>query len=297
MQSSITFALPAGFQQQNGWFFAKTVSPHWKTDWVSSGLIKFFAPVPAQGDLSEAARAAWNQYIPPEIRGKRSELVIRRYVGDGLRAFYVHGRGQETGSNGESWFAMHVVDCGSTWQPVLVVSKFEETGREGIESTIQYEIHKGFDLAEPLVQAMRCAGPRNEALYDAATMVGHYYFGSGAFQAYVNIYTGGMTSSSINYAGEYELRANGTAKYAYSSATSYYGSSTNFGTDGGEGTWKVEGDMLTIAIKNHTPYIYRLASMTTLADAKVGVLLDPTDWWLPPVVSRGKIVTTKAAAK
>jgi hypothetical protein len=296
-QSAITFALPAGFTEQQGWYWQEKRSPHWKTDWVTTGLVRVFAPVAAQGDLGDAARAAWNRHVPPEIRGAQSKLVIRRYVGDGLRAYYVHGRGQEQGQGGESWFAMHMVDCGAVWQPVLVVAKFHESGSQGIDKmTINFELPGGFDLAEPMVQALRCAGPKNAPLYDASSIVGHYYFGSSANMDYVNVHTGSTSSSHVNFAGEYDLRADGSATYVYGSASNFQGGPTRFGSDGGEGTWKVAGDMLTIQIKGKVPYVFRLASMTDTGDGRVGIWLDPKSWWLPSALWSGTVVSTQKAS-
>ncbi|MBP9086975.1 MAG: hypothetical protein KBG15_12715, partial [Kofleriaceae bacterium] len=129
------------------------------------------------------------------------------------------------------------------------------------------------DLVEPLLAGVRCAGPKYQAIVEPAMLAGHYYFGSGASMDYVNIFTGAGSTHYVAYSGEYDLRANGTVTYKYSSASNL-GAGTAFAGDGGAGKWRIDRDMLVIALAGRQVKSLRIAALQNFNDARVAVLLD-----------------------
>lgn len=290
---AITFTLPAGFRDNAGWYVTTKREQVWPGERLTSGLVRVLPPVAAGGDLGAATRDAWARYVPPEIRASESRLVFRRYVGNGLTAHFVHGRGVERNHKLESWFAMHVIDCGTTWQPVLIAATYDELpSTAGDIMNVRFQLPAALAMVEPLLATIRCAGPRDQPIVAAAAMAGHYYFGSGAYQQYVNVDTGATTSRSLSYAGEYDLASDGTATYKYSSASNN-GGGTTFAGDGGRGRWVVAGDLLIIELAGKKPKRMRIASVTQLSDAKVAVLLDEGELANPVAVERGTVYATK----
>lgn len=290
---AVTFAMPPGFAERSGWYIAQNYNKDWSGETFTSGLVGVLPAVPAAGDLGTAARTAWATYVPPEIRASESRMVFRRRVGDGLIAHFVHGRGLEVNKKLESWFAMYVVDCGSRWQPVLVAATYEEVpSRVGSIMNIKVELPIAVAKAEPLLAALRCDGPKQQPIIAASSIAGHYYFGSGASQDYINVYTGAPSTQFVSYSGEYDLRADGTVSYLYSSASDR-GTGTTFAGDKASGRWSVTDDLLVLELAGRAVKRMRIASITQFSDAKLMVVLGENQPTTPLTVENGQVLTTK----
>ncbi len=272
---SLTFAVvPPGFKQQAGWYSHESVENRGGIARTTRGLVSVLPPVSPRGNFTDALRDQVQRYLPNEIQPAMSSIIFRRYVGDGLVAQFVHGRGVETGHVGDSWFALYLIDCGTTWQPIVTAGTYEEAPKgAGFEMNIGFELPKAIDMVEPMLAAVRCDGARKQPIVAASDLSGHYYFGNGASMDYVHIYTGQTSTHFVSYGGEYDLRSDGRVTYTYSSASNQ-GAGTNFGGDGGKGTWRIDGDLLNIALDGRQVKSLRIAAVTTFPDAKVAVLID-----------------------
>ena len=156
------------------------------------------------------------------------------------------------------------------------------------------DLGHGDRAVEPLLAGVRCPGPRDLPLVDPAVLAGHYYFGSGASLDYITVATGATSTHFVSYAGEYDLRPDGTVTYSYGSASNQ-GAGTSFGSDGGDGRWTVERDLLVIALDRRPVKRLRIAGLTNYPDATIAVLLDEATAANPTTVGDGRTYyTTKA---
>lgn len=279
--------MPAGFTEQAGWYINASVEVRNGVTRTTRGLVRLLPAIPAGGSFSDTLRDQVKRYVPAELQASMSGIVFRRYVGDGLIAQYIHGRGVETGRNGDSWFAAYLVDCGTTWQPIITAGTYEEAPKGvGFEMTINFELPKAINMVEPLLAAVRCAGGRNQPMLGTSDLVGHYYFGNGASGDYINIYTGQSSTHFVSYGGEYEFTNDGRVSYKYSSASNM-GAGTNFAGESRKGTWRIEGDLVQIALEGRQLKSLRIAGLTTFSDAKIAVLIDAAKPAIPTMVGDG----------
>jgi hypothetical protein len=278
--------LPAGFKEQSGWYINEQIEDGYVRK-LTRGMVRVLPALPVAGHFQNSLLDQVKRYVPSELQGAMSTLVFRRYVGDGLVAHFVHGLGVERGRKGNSWFAAYLIDCGTTWQPLIVAATYDELPPGvGFEMNINFALPKALDLVEPLLAGVRCNGPRDQPIVDPAALAGHYYFGSGASMDYVQIYTGETSTRYISYAGEYDLRRDGTVSYEYSSAGSQ-GAGTTFAGDRGKGRWRIERDLLIISLEGRQPKSLRIAGVHTFPDAKVAVLIDSRKPTMPTTVNDG----------
>jgi hypothetical protein len=248
--------------------------------------VRVLPAVPASNaNFNDVLRNQVKTYVPQELQASMSGLTYRRYVGDGLVAQYIQGQGIERGRKGNSWFVTYLIDCGATWQPLIVAATYDEhPPGAGFEMNIGFALPTAMNAVEPLLASVRCEGTKNQTIVDPATLAGHYYFGSGAAMDYVHVFTGASSTQYVSYAGEYDLRSNGTVAYRYSSAGNL-GAGTTFAGDTGVGKWTIERDMLIIALNGRKPKALRIAALQNVGDARIAVLLDDGKLAAPTNVS------------
>lgn len=298
LAGSLRITAPPEFRQDGTWYVATAQQTQWNGNVRTEGTYVRFPPaVPAQGDFGQALRAAWQQHTPAELAGTVSGLAFRRYVGDGLVAQFVHGRGTEKGHKYDSWFSLYLVDCGATWQPVVIASTYAESeGSAGDLIEVEQALPRALGRGEGFLAGLRCAGPTYPPIVDPPALAGHYHYGSGAFQQYVHIYTGSTSTHSVSYGGEYDLRADGTFAYRHSSATNL-GAGTAFQGEEDTGRWVVERDLLVLTFtKLKRTKRLRIAGVNHFPDSRVAVLVDESKAINPTSVGHGsEVFTTKPA--
>ena len=288
---ALAIAFSGDWQAVGGWRVFTRQVDEWAGPRVWRTLVRALSALPAQGDFNQALQQAVRTYLPAELQGKVAPHAYRRYLGDGLFAQYSYAVGPERGNKDDTWFTLYLIDCGATWELVEVASIYTYPGVSG---PWNIGVREAQEAAEPVLSTIRCAGPRNQPLFDLALFARHWYFGSGGSMDYVNVFTGSSWSSSVSYAGDYELRSDGGAIYSYSGATTVAGA-TQFGGQAGRGTWSFAGDTLTIAIRGLAPRVYRVATVADFPDATLAVMLKPELAAMPTAVTSPEVVfTTKS---
>ncbi len=277
-----TFTTPAGWTQQNGWYVNRKLQlPQVSQDFVSA-LVRFPPAIPAQGSFTEALRRIWKESAPPELIGKASGMVYRRYIGDGLVSQFIFGQGTEAGRKSDTLVTLYLIDCGKSWQPVIVAQTYEDPNPNAVAVGMSAGFSYGMsaDMAETLLAQFRCPAAKGRPLVDRTALIGSYAYGSSSALQFENIYTGATSMSVVSYGGTLNLQADGTFDYRFSSASGRVGA-TQFKQAKGTGKWTVKGDLLTCKFSTYdqgdsykaTSNIYRVAGLVQFNDGvKVAVL-------------------------
>jgi hypothetical protein len=236
--------LPAGWVQKDVWMI-KTVSDGTRH---TSGLARLLPAVQAGSGVGQILSDVWTKYVPSELAGKNGGMIYRRYIGDGVPAFFIVGAGREKGREADSVFTVMLVDCKSHWQPIVMAQTYEETDdfRVGVEMSSRFALNRSGAYLEEYLATVRCAETRGKPLFDKSAMVGEFGYGSYASMDYVNVYSGASSTSYTTYGGTLNLKADGTFDFSYGGASSSYGSAAQFGGQKGSGTWTISGDILTL---------------------------------------------------
>ena len=277
LAAGLTWATPEGWKQEpNGWLVQRWSDPNRPNEIVSAHA-RFLAAVPAQGNMGDALRAAWKTGAPPELVDKVSGMVYRRFLGDGLVAWFVIGQGREKDRQADTVCTLYLIDCGPTWQPLLVAQTYEEPGQQigaviPISAGLSYG--RSADMAEVFLAGLRCPAGKGRALVDREALVGRYRFGTSSHLQWVNVHTGSTTMTSVSYGGELDLRADGSFQWTFSSASGQVGN-LQFGSDKDAGQWRIEGDRLLLRSskdgKDRRPY--RIAGLTRFQDGVQAAIL------------------------
>lgn len=260
---------------------------------TTSAMIRFLPAVPVGKGVGELLGDLWKTNVPSELGDRISGMVFRRYVGDGIPAFFVVGSGMEKGRDCDSLFTLIIVDCKTHWQPVVLAQTYEETStfRTGIEMSARFSFNESAPLAEEMLKTFRCPSGKGRPLFDSSSLVGDFGYGNYASMDYVNVYSGASSTSYVSYGGILNLKSDGNFVFSYSSASSQYSSATQFGGQKGAGKWTVEGDLLKLRFTSFEQIVngvkdgyqlkektYRICSSTTFPDGvKIVILKDRLD--------------------
>lgn len=280
-----SYKTPAGWQQNGAWLVKEGQYTANSPENVCIANVRFPAPIPASGNMGDALWKLWDKEVPAELKGKAGGMVYRRYTGDGLLTQFIFGKGLEKDRRSDSVFTVYLVDCKTYWQPVVVALTYEDRGQfragESFMAGSSYGVSA--TLAEEVLATLTCPSAKGQPLVTMESLAGDYGYGSGANMQYMNVYTGATSMSYVSYGGTLHLKPNGTFTYTFSSASSN-GGLANFAGAKGEGTWKIEGDIVTCSFKKYDQgqgnqtgkvYTYRVAGLTQFQDGtKVAVLLD-----------------------
>lgn len=260
---------------------------------IISAMVRFLPAVVKSKNGGVILAELWKTAVPAEI--PMGSMIYRRYVGDRVPAWFVTGKAKEKGRLADSFFTLMIVDCGKTWQPVVVAQTYEETSQftAGVEMSASFSYGRSAELAEQMLSTFRCAETAGTPLADRSAIAGTLHFGSAASMDYIHIPTGTTSTSYVTYGGSYTFAANGTFTYSYSSASSN-GGGANFGKVDGKGTWTIEGDKLVAKFSEYKQwtssggfpselknkvYVYLIGGVTTYGDGTKVVILVET----PPV--------------
>jgi len=273
--------MPQGWEQKDGWYIARHRDKP-EDSVVISALVRFPPAVPAQGNFSEAIRAAWDKHIPAEGKGKASGMIYRRYIGDGLVSQFVFARVREAGQQADTYFTLFMIDCGSTWQPMVVAFTYQDTDSfsAGADFSSQFSYPKCADMAEVFLAQLRCPAAKDRPLVDKTGVIGSYHFGSGSSMQWENIYTGATAMTFVSYGGTLDLKSDGTFNYTYSSASGVAGAAKFAGIKA-SGTWRIERDVLVCKYSTYdqgdsykrTEDRYRIAGIVSFSDGNKVIVL------------------------
>ncbi|ODU98306.1 MAG: hypothetical protein ABT20_18205 [Rubrivivax sp. SCN 70-15] len=271
---SFTFTVPGGFVERGGWYVAARTENRGGGDEITSALVRVLPAVAAQGGMSETLRALWRGHVPEGLRERGGAMVYRRYVGDGVPAWFISGRGREAGRQADSLFTLYLLDCGASWQPLLVAQTYEEPGNPvaaaaGFSAGSSYGTSAS--MAEPFLATLRCAGGKGRPLADRAALAGDYGFGSSGSQMWVNVYTGATSMTAVSYGGRLALKADGSYAYEFAGAHGVVGA-MNVQTDRARGRWDVHGDLLVLTRDDGRSTRYRIAGVTQFPGGAKGAV-------------------------
>ena len=274
--AGFTHVLPEGWKQEpNGWLVHRKPDPLRPAALVSAHA-RLLPPVPAQGNMGDALRAVWKTSAPPELVDKVSGMVYRRFLGDGLMAQFVTGCGREKGRQADTLCTLYLIDCGASWQPLLVAQTYEnpsEVITSMVEMAASFNYALSADMAEAFLAGLRCPAGKGRALVDPAALVGHYHFGSGSALQWVNVHTGATSMTTVSYGGELNLQADGTYEWKFQSASGR-DANLRFASDHDAGPWRVEGDkLILIGGDGKERRRYRIAGLTQFPDGVKAAIL------------------------
>jgi hypothetical protein len=261
-----SFSVPSGWETKEGWIMGSM--EHYGN--MVGANIRMLPAMKPTSDLGATLRSLWKQYTPKGLVNNFSGMVFRRYVGDGVPAHFICGRGQQDGETWDSLFSLYIVDCGDYWQPfVLAQTWWDPSGfAPGASMTASLSYGGSADLGEVFLRTIRNPKTKGAALVDASALVGDFHFGSGASMNWVNVYSGATSTTFVSYGGSLSLAKNGTFSYTYSSASGAVGA-TSFRGAKGKGTWTLKGDILTCKWSEYDQgdgykakdYVYRVAGV------------------------------------
>jgi hypothetical protein len=276
--SGLTHGRPAGWQEEpGGWLVHRKREDRGVGMEVISAHVRLLPAVPAEGNMGDVLRATWRTAAPAALVERVSGMVYRRWVGDGLLAQFVVGVGREAGRDADTMCTLLLVDCGATWQPVIVAQTYERPDEAMKILTAQagsLSFGESADMAEAFLATLRCPGaPRGRPIVDPAALAAHYHFGSGSALQWENVHTGSTTMEAVSYGGELNLRADGTYDYRFASASGVVGAQKFQGDEEKNGRWRLDGDLLLLARKNGSEMKYRVAGLTRFADGVQAAVL------------------------
>lgn len=299
--AGFAFSLPPGFTEQSGWYVAHRVENRGGGREITSALVRVLPVAGAQGNMGDALRALWQRHLPPELRERAGAMVYRRYVGDGVPAQFIAGKGRESGRRADTMFTLYLLDCGPTWQPLLVAQTYDEPDStasfgSGVAMSGGMSFGTSAQMAEPFLAAVRCAGGKGRPLVDPAALVGDYSFGTGSSLQWVNVYTGAMSMTAVSYGGQLNLKPDGSYDYKFAGASGVVGA-MNIQTDSGRGRWEIQGDLLVLTRDSGKQTKYRIAGLTQFPSGEKGaVFMSRLDLPVNPttVTNGGDYYATKA---
>lgn len=292
LAAGFTFTPPGDWKKEGVWHTFRWKEKETDTTTLST-LIRMTDAVPMKGNVGDALRETWKTVMPKEAEGKHGAMVFRRYVGDGLVANFIFGRVRETGRQADTLFTLYLVDCGTSWQPVVVAQTYEDSSpwSAGVDFSAQYSYPRTADFAEKFLEGLRCPSAKGKAMVDMASVAGDYHFGSSANLQWVNIYTGSTTMTFVSSGGELSLKPNGTFTWTYSSASGAVGATTFRGAKG-TGTWAIAKDQLICTFKTYDQgdgyqvkeKRYRIGGLVVFPDGeKIVVLRSELDKPINPI--------------
>ena len=287
--SNFTYSRPANWVQDGVWSVIR-FKDRPEDSAITSAMVRLLPAVDKSKNGGVILAELWKTAVPAEI--PMGGMVYRRYVGDRVPAWFVTGKAKEKGRLADSFFTLMIVDCGKSWQPVVVAQTYDETSQftAGVDMSASFSYSKSAELAEQMLSTFKCPETAGTPLADRAAIAGTLHFGNYASMDYIHIPTGTTSTSYVTYGGSYTFNANGTFTYAYSSASSN-GGGANFGKVDGKGTWTIEGDKLVAKFSEYKQwtsnggfpselknkvYVYLIGGVTTFGDGTKIVILAET---------------------
>ncbi len=277
-----THGQPQGWTEDSGWLIAAAPKADSNDDRSLHAMMRFLPSIPASGNIGDALTKTWATALPTEMAGKAGGMVFRRYVGDGLAAYFICGVGREKTREFDTAFTLYMVDCKTHWQPIVLAQTYHnEFSSVGSGHSEKFTWPTTQKIADQMLATLRCPPAKGLPIATKESLVGDYTFGNGAAQNWVNVYTGATSTTFWSSGGSLKLAANGSFEWSLSVASGAVGA-TRFQGEKGRGTYTVQGDLLVLKFTWHDPSLsappkerrYRIAGVTKFSDGKrITVLL------------------------
>ncbi|MBL8067000.1 MAG: hypothetical protein JNM28_00975 [Armatimonadetes bacterium] len=280
LAEGFSYSLPSGWTENSGWLVG--AKPYYSEMMAAS--VRLLPAIPASSDLGASLRKLWAENVPAGLKDRGTGMVFRRYVGDGVPAFFMFGRGPEDGVKWDALYSLYIVDCGPYWQPLIIAQTYWDPNSQypvGASMTAGLTFSSSAPIGEEFLAGIRCPYTKGAALIDREAMVGDYWFGSGASQQWVNVFTGSTSMTFVSYGGSLFLKPDGKFEYTFSSASGAVGATTFRGAKGA-GTWSLKGDLLTCHWTSYDQgdgykpkdYVYRVTGVVVFPDGERVVVLE-----------------------
>lgn len=283
-----TFTKPQNWVERGGWMVRENVRSRYEGHReVSSALVRFLPARPAQGNMGAVLSEIWDTSLPAEAKGRRSAMVYRRFIGDGLVGQFISGVVREDGRDSDTLFTLYLIDCKTHWQPMLVAQTYDEntSDRTGIDRLAQGSFADTALMAEELIRTLQCPPAKGMPLVTREALAGDYHFGTGSTLWTENIYTGATSMAFVTYGGNLNLKPNGTFTYTRTGVAGRDGSMSASQTKAA-GRWSIHGDILYMVYDSYDQgdgykakdRRYKIAGLTVFPSGeKVAVLLFMVD--------------------
>ncbi len=265
--SGFSMAVPKGFVQSGNWHVKTIVSEVQGRKTYTSLHFRLVDPVPAKGNMGDTLFGLGKTSLPSNI--PVGTVVLRRYVGAGLPAWFLVGRGREEGRKADTLFSLFLIDLGTAWQPLVVAQTYEDpdgTDGSAIAASGAQSFAKSAQLAEEALKDVTCPGVVSNGLATVGALVGEYSFGKASDVAWEKMSVGAMPLSPATGSGSLKLSADGTYRWAEA------------GKPDETGKWEFFKDLLALSPDGGEARKLRLAALSRFASGeKLLILLDRLD--------------------
>lgn len=265
--SGFTMAVPAGFRQSGNWQVKTLFAQVEGRKAYTSLQFRLLDPIPAKGNMGDALVGLSKTSLPSNVPA--GSVVFRRYVGAGLPAWFLVGRGREEGRKADTLFSLFLIDLGTAWQPLVVAQTYEDpdgTDGSAIAASGAQSFAKSAQLAEEALKDVTCPGVVSNGLATVGALVGEYSFGKASDVAWEKMSVGAMPLSPATGSGSLKLSADGTYRWAEA------------GKPDETGKWEFFKDLLALSPDGGEARKLRLAALSRFASGeKLLILLDRLD--------------------
>lgn len=287
MATGFAFDPPAGWAKNGEWYVYTTEERLCYT----AAHVRFPPAIKASGNMGEALTALWKTLIPNGDKAAPGSMVYRRYLGSKLFSQFVFGKVRENQRDVDTLFTLFLIDCGDTWQPVVLAQTYEDKSMGEIKMTTIAQQHFPFSTvdsagyAESLFKTLRCPNAPNQAMASREAISGAFAFGSGGMAQWVNVYTGATSMTFSSYSGTFNLKPDGSFTYTMVTSAGQVGAANYRGLKA-SGSYRIEGDLLICKYATYDQGDsykrkedrYRIAGVTAFSDgSKVVILMDDLD--------------------
>ncbi|MCW5947407.1 MAG: hypothetical protein KIT74_10315 [Fimbriimonadales bacterium] len=283
LAAGFSFTAPSGWQKSGNWWVGSKIEATGSGDTKTSALVMLLPARPASGNMGDALRQIWREYLPKGLEGRAGGMVYRRYVGDGLFGQFIFGSGREEGRRSDTLYTVMMIDCGNEWQPVIIAQIFEDLAviKTGEAVMARASFPESALIAEQFLGSFRCASAKGKPIVSQDSLAAYYHYGSSGHMQWENIYTGATAMTVVTYGGELNLKSDGTFTYRFVSASGVVGV-LRTGQARGSGSYAIQGDLLICTFQEYDQgdghkvkeLRYRIAGLTQFEDgSKVAVLM------------------------
>jgi hypothetical protein len=231
--------------------------------------------LPGTANPAERLATLWTGTIAQDWDGTTpTPLVLRRYVGNGARAWYTGGQLRARPSGLVFYVSLYLVEAGDRLEPVVFLQGYEDPS--GFISTRDMMAGLSwpgsYDAAiEPTLRAMQ-GSPVGLALFQPSELAGSWVHSSNSTAQWVNTVTGSTSMSTVAYAVYYVFGGDGRYSYRFQGASGMVGA-LQFGGEDARGQWRIEDDQLLLGADSGKQRRYLILSAATAPDGRRTLLL------------------------
>jgi hypothetical protein len=263
--------VPSSFQPNgdNRWLFKESDGAATR----SVELIRLPA-LPGLERAPERLVQEWNARVAVDWEGASpTPFVMRRLVGNGARAHYTGAALHARGGGPLTYVSLYLVEAHDRLEPLVFLQQYADP--TGFQSTADMmaslswpHTHRAIEDVIAGVQG----SPVGLPLVERAAVAGNWVSGTNQTAQWVNTVTGGTSMTAVAYSVELTFSADGRYAYRYQGASGQVGA-LQFGTEQGQGAWRLERDELVLQADGGKVKKYLVVSAARGPDGKRTLLL------------------------